>query len=117
MSCEALWSVMFQSNVQDASAGNIGGGVVVLETDRVLGGDGTFVYIGDYKITAGTITVNLTVDKYNEFTESVFGNIDHFHLNLEGEYNDIEFELHGTMAEDSSREIRIKCARVAELPG
>ena len=43
MSLEALWSVEFRSNL-----GNLGGGVVMFKTGRVLGGDGSFYFLGDF---------------------------------------------------------------------
>ncbi|WP_289283443.1 MULTISPECIES: GrlR family regulatory protein [unclassified Methylophaga] len=47
---EALYGVEFESNMNDA-----GYGVVVLETERILGGDSSFVFVGNYKLENGII--------------------------------------------------------------
>lgn len=48
---EALWSAEFTSNV-----GNFGAGVAVLETDRILGGDSQYYYVGNYQIVNGILS-------------------------------------------------------------
>jgi len=49
---EAMWAVTFASNVRVGPApdANMGGGIVVLETGRVLGGDLGMTYVGDTKL-------------------------------------------------------------------
>lgn len=73
MSVEGLW--WFQTT----SAQNPGafqfGGVVVLETGRVLGGDSVFSFIGDYEIKASEFHARVRSKQWNfdVEVENVFG--------------------------------------------
>src|SRR5947209_6571635 len=73
MSFEGLW--WFQTtSVQNPQAFQ-GGGVVVLETGRVLGGDSVYSYVGNFAVDAGVITATVRVRQYNPHVvaENVFG--------------------------------------------
>lgn len=73
MGVEGLW--WFQT----ASVQNPGefeaGGVVVLETGRILGGDGVYSYIGDYGIKGEDFIARVRVKTWNHDvqSENVFG--------------------------------------------
>lgn len=108
---EALWSVVFLSSTQRQ-----GGGVIVLETDRVFGGDSSYFYVGNYDIKDNQITFAITVTRYNDMLESIFGNLDAFSLTLQGAYNDEEFNVNGHIDGDPTRIIEVNCRRRAELP-
>jgi hypothetical protein len=51
------------------------GGVVVLETGRVLGGDSVYSYVGDYEASGGSLTARVRVRQYNSAYQgaNVFG--------------------------------------------
>ncbi|WP_170925036.1 GrlR family regulatory protein [Serratia proteamaculans] len=86
---DGLYAVNFRSNLQD-----FGSGIVSVKNDAINGGDYGFYYQGrviDNKI-------KLSVRHYNPQAQSVFGNINNFHLNL----NVVEkaegyYELSGSM--------------------
>jgi len=108
---EALYGVEFVSNNN-----NGGYGVVVLETGRILGGDSSFVFVGDYEVENGTVRANVKCTNDREMLESIFGNLKEFNLQLEGALNEKEFILQGHMLENPEMKIGVKLTRRAELP-
>lgn len=108
---EALWSVEFVSNVQ-----GVGAGVAVLETGRVLGGDGQYYYVGNYESNNGVAKAIIKVTHYAGPPNSVFGQIKEFNLILEGKPSEKAFELHGHVQENPSLKIGIRLTRRSELP-
>lgn len=108
---EALYGIEFVSNMNDS-----GYGVVVLETGRILGGDSSFTYIGDYEVKNGTVYANVRCTNDRKMMQSVFGNINEFNLCLEGTLAEKEFILQGHVTENPTMKIGIKLTRRAELP-
>ncbi len=114
---EALWSIEFQSN---AAANNAGGGVLVLETERVLGGDPWFTIIGEYVAPQGTSTVEATVNvkRYRPGSHSIFGpTINELQLKLSGVPSREGFTMKGHVVGKPSQIVAVKLVRRAELPG
>lgn len=114
MSLEALWSVTFVSNTP--SVNNTGGGVVIFETGRVLGGDSGYTYTGTYEIDQNQIKARVRVKQFSPMSLSVFGNNEDFELYFEGEYNDTQFDLMGVMVDQTQNRILVRFTRVEELP-
>lgn len=110
---EALWSAEFSSN-----QGNIGAGIAVFETGRVLGGDGGFMYVGNYRVENGTAHAELKVTKYSDIgnIQSIFGPLNQFNLTVSGPANSQSMVLKGHMIENPSFQITIKAVRRVELP-
>jgi len=115
---EALYGIEFVSNEDLA-----GGGVVVLETGRVFGGDSYYIYVGSYEVKNDKIHVKVKCTNDKRFGvlsgESIFGDIDEFNLFLEGDLEDHQSQiltLKGHMIEDPSKKISVKLTRRAELP-
>lgn len=108
---EALYGVEFVSNMNDG-----GYGVVVLETGRVLGGDSSFVFIGDYEVKDGIVYAKVKCTNDRNMLQSIFGDIKEFNLNLEGKHAHNEFILQGHMIENPAMKIGVKLTRRAELP-
>lgn len=108
---EALYGVEFASNMN-----NGGYGVAVLETGRILGGDSSFVFVGDYEVKNGEVHANVKCTNDREMLESIFGNIKEFNLKLKGTPNAKEFILQGHMLENPEMKIGVKLTRRAELP-
>jgi len=114
---EALWSVTFQSNVPLPN--NAGGGIVVLETGRILGGDIQFTYIGSYKSpTHGQIEAEVECIRYREVTgaTSIFGPLKQFRLKLQGAAQRDRMLLKGYIFEHPEKQIAIELVRRGELP-
>ena len=67
---EALYVVEFG----DVSGpGYRNGGVAVLETNRVFGGDSGYYYLGTYTIKDGVLAATVGVTKHNPAWANVFG--------------------------------------------
>jgi len=111
MGIEAMYGVEFISSM------NVGGyGVLILETGRVLGGDSSFTFIGDYEIENHVLKANVKCNNDREILTSVFGDIKEFTLKLEGTVAEKEFVLSGYVIEEPSKTINVKLTRRAELP-
>lgn len=74
VSVEGLWC--FQTASVDAPDQFVFGGVVVLESGRVLGGDSAFAFIGDYAVKESQIIAKVRSFQWNGAMgniENVFG--------------------------------------------
>ena len=68
---EALYVVEFADILAPGTMRN--GGVAVLETNRVLGGDSGYYYIGNYTIKDNQIDADVRIVKHNPAWGNVFG--------------------------------------------
>lgn len=82
---DGLWTAEFGS-----SAGMFGGGIVVFQGGKLLGGDGTHFYMGDYTLVGNTLTATLRVSPFIEGAESVF----------KTRRQDLTLEIVGTLTAD-----------------
>jgi hypothetical protein len=64
---EGLWTVEFGS-----STGMFGGGVVVFQGGKILGGDGGYYYTGEYELHGDTFGATLRIFPFIEGYVSVF---------------------------------------------
>jgi len=108
---EALYGIEFASNMNDG-----GYGVVVLETGRILGGDSSFVFVGNYEVKNNAVIAEVKCTNDRKHLRSIFGDINEFNLHLEGTPSRREFILQGHMVENPSMKINVKLTRRAELP-
>lgn len=118
-SIEALWSVTFASNVQLLPGqSSTGGGIVVFETGRVLGGDPWATYTGKFRFRPGSsmLDAEVEVKMYREGGLSVFGPLSHFNLKLAGNYSRDRFVVEGSLVEHPEQRIAVEFVRRAELP-
>src|SRR5437016_524087 len=67
---EGLWTAEFGT-----STGMFGGGIAVFREGKVLGGDGTYFYIGEYKERGDTFVITLKISPFIEGAPSVFGTV------------------------------------------
>lgn len=113
---EALWGVEFNTNTE-----NVGYGVVVFETGKIVGGDSSFVYIGKYEFRNGMLEAQIKVTNDHEILTSIFGET-YKEFNLRGrarisdEYSCKVFIMQGEMVENPANKITVKFTRRAELP-
>jgi hypothetical protein len=113
MSVEALWSVVFY-------AGNTqmgGGGIIVLETGRVLGGDIAYTFLGDYEVASGRLKARVTVSKYQNVPgiQNVTG-LDNYVGIFEGAVADQQMRVSGYVQGRPEIQINAILTRRAELP-
>lgn len=108
---EGLWSIEFAS-----SHGFVGGGVVVLETQRIFGGDSSYYYIGDYRVQNNQIVAMVTITHYNGPPSSIFGNRPHFQVRISGQTNPSIMDVHGHLVGDPNQVVAARLTKRAELP-
>lgn len=80
MSVEALWTAQFE-----VAGGWVNGGVVVLETGRIFGGDSQFYYLGTYNLAGSTVTGQVRSRHYHGERNTAWGdNADIVDLTVQG---------------------------------
>nr|VFK80354.1 MAG: T3SS negative regulator,GrlR [Candidatus Kentron sp. SD] len=87
-----LWTVAFETTMD-----RYGRGVVVIDNDRVLGGDAGYYYSGTCHITENKLDIDLMIIRYSPNDISVFGNLDHFQLKINGQFDEREFTAIGNI--------------------
>lgn len=97
-----LWTVDFISTIN-----RYGKGVLVLSDGRLLGGDHGYYYSGTYIVKGNNIQATISVIQYDENIVSVFGNITHFQLTIDGEINEYQFSAVGTIANNPQVQIKV----------
>ncbi|HQM30706.1 MAG TPA: hypothetical protein PLR20_15260 [Syntrophales bacterium] len=107
----ALWSLEFESIL-----GDHGTGVVVLETDRLFGGDAQYFYIGNYKVRGCVLEADVVVQHYAGPPFSIFGLTEIHKVILKGKIEVPVMKLQGHLANDPSQTFSIKCVKRADLP-
>ena len=76
---EGLWTVVFRAGQVSA------GGVVVLRSGNLMGGDSQFYYTGNYSVQDSKITATIRVQAFVGNAVTVFGApVANFDLNLSG---------------------------------
>jgi hypothetical protein len=58
----------------------LNGGVAVIETGRIFGGDSGYAYVGEIKPSSSGWEMNLTIKRHDTSIVSVFGDINEFSL-------------------------------------
>jgi hypothetical protein len=77
---DGLWTAEFGS-----STGVFGGGVVVFQNGKVMGGDAGYYYLGDYRLTEGALVATIEISAFIKGFESVFNTVgQNLKLNLVG---------------------------------
>jgi hypothetical protein len=80
---EGLWTAEFGS-----STGMFGGGVAVFRDGKIMGGDGTYYYVGEYNLHGNTLEAKLRLFPFIAGARSVFGTVG----------QDLTLELTGSIA-------------------
>jgi hypothetical protein len=113
MSIEGLWSVDF----------GLGGGIAVMETGRVFGGDSWFAYTGDYEVDGNSVTARLRLQRHNPSPSAIDvwasgDNLDDVDvvLSMSGD----QWRAKGVMAKAAGsvdRPLAVSIKKLSELPG
>ena len=108
MSPEALWSIEFVDNEE-----HHGGGIAVLQNKRILGGNTSFTYVGDYHLEGGDIICNAHIRRFNDVMPGIYK--DDFHLSVRGRFDDLQFIATGAPLDDDSLLIAVQFTRQGEI--
>lgn len=120
MSVEGMW-VLLSNAVPELEELNVtdGGGILVLETGRIFGGDSVMAHTGEYTVEGARITAKVRSWNWNNVRgQNVFGlttPIDH-NVNFSGEIHNSQ--IFGEMSSDQAPGHRLKVylRKIAELP-
>jgi hypothetical protein len=108
---EALRNLEFDSSLGDRSAG-----VVVLEADRLFGGDAQYFYVGRYKIENRILETEVVVQHYADVPFSIFGPSGIHKVILKGEVHIHVMKSQGHLVNDPRRTFSVKCVKKVYLP-
>lgn len=104
-------------HVQFIAGAGSGYGTVVVERDRVHGGDTTYFYIGALERSGSKVQLRVRVGRHpNAYSGvSVFGPLDDGVLLLSGSATESSFSLNGALEGSSEARIQIKGSRSSSL--
>jgi T3SS negative regulator,GrlR len=102
-----LWTAEFGSVI-----GISGGGVVIFQGDRILGGDGGYYYEGSFQKDGAKMTAKVVARPFNRNYSSVFSTLgEQLNLDLTGQIGDREILVQGALATNPNMRIGIKLTK------
>jgi hypothetical protein len=114
MSVEALHIVEFGDV---AGSGLRNGGVVVLETGRVFGGDSGYYYLGEYSVDGSKITADIAVVKHNPAWSNAFGDTaQRFKAHIVGRISGNVIQGHMERVDIPGTSLSVKLTHREDLP-
>jgi len=118
MSIEALWAVRFVG-VNGTSISEQSGGVLVLESGRLFGGDSFAYYTGNYSLASGQVTFHVDVGVHFAGGQSILGGpLVPYSLNGTATVDAAHTTMKANLVAVGQSQMRIVAIlnRVAELP-
>jgi hypothetical protein len=106
---EGLWTVEFKGPT------GVGGGVVVLTKNQVLGGDSGFAYNGTYEFKAPDFKAAVSVRQFNASFQNVFGVRGNFDLVLNAKLQGSDIVGTGALASAPTAKISVHLKKQADL--
>jgi hypothetical protein len=111
---EALYTVEFDDFT---GPGYRNGGVVVLETNRIFGGDSGYYYIGMFSVKDKTLEGSARITKHNPAWMNVFGDASSaFDIRISAEIKPDVIEGFMERADRPGMQLGIRLTRRASLP-
>jgi len=107
---EGLWSV----EIGEHPVHMQGGGVVVFENQRVLGGSSDYIYTGKYEEKDNVVQGEVKVKFYGRKTSPIFGRLTEFQVRFSGKVRNV-MELENGVVEDPKKKIFIRLTRRAQI--
>lgn len=98
---DGLYAVYFRS------AGDEGAGVVAVSNGSVNGGDYGYAYQGSLEDEGPNLKSTLSVFRFNQGAESIFGAADQFELELSGAASQDGFQLTGNVKGWPDKQIEV----------
>lgn len=106
---DGLWTIEFGSSI------GIGSGVVVLTDNRLLGGDAGYYYSGQYTVDDHHIDGKAEIVRFDGNSLSVFGNLDSFTLDFDGEISEDSIVGIAHLSDRPELKAQILCRKKAGL--
>jgi hypothetical protein len=106
---EGLWIVQFHG------PHGVGGGVVVLTANRLLGGDSAYVYSGSYELNGNAFKGNALIKNFDPAIGNVLGIPGDFALIIEGTVQGNEITGTGALAKAPESKIVVRLKKEADL--
>ena len=114
MSIEAIWTIRF--GPIEALESELNGGVAMIESQRVFGGDAGYAYVGDIAVVAQTVNGKLTIKRHNPSWTSMYNrDEDEFQLTFSGTLVS-DSRIEGHLFRPGFPSARLLLTRFAELP-
>lgn len=115
---QGLWSVELRVRI---SKKDLAGVVVVLEGQRIIGGDSQYFYVGNYEVKDGTVQGDIEVNRYgSDPPPPIFGSLGafgrKFHVKVSGRHRNRLIELQRHVVEDPKRKFVVSLSKKAGLP-
>ena len=107
---DGLWVVEFGS-----SLGLFGRGVMVLNGQRMLGGDVGYYYSGNFNVDEDRIKGEVDVIRFDPNSISVFGDIESFTLSFDGTINESDFTAHAKSDSFPNIDMEIKASKREDM--
>jgi hypothetical protein len=93
------------------------GGVVILETARVFGGDSGYYYLGDYSVFGDRFEASVRITKHNPAWGNVFGDdAPQFDIRVLGNIEDENIVATMERVDRPGLRLPLRLARKASLP-
>jgi hypothetical protein len=113
---EALYVVEF-GDIGSSAQAMRNGGVAVLETNRIFGGDSGYYYVGRYTIRDNQIDATVRVVKHNPNFANVFGDTaQSFDARLQGSVTDGVMNGHIERLDRPGTRLPVRLTRKENLP-
>lgn len=107
---DGLWTIEFMS-----IANLYATGVLVLNDERLLGGDAGYYYSGEYKEKGDKINGVATITRFEPNSISVFGNFDQLTLCFQGKLEQNQIHGEAWLQADRNKSVRIKCTKKEDI--
>jgi hypothetical protein len=101
-----LWTIEFASPL-----GRAGSGIIVLNEGRLLGGDASYYYSGEYTIEGDVIQGRAHINRFDPNGISVLGNIDHYSLDFTGTIDNDSFTGVASLVDRPEMQVRVRCTK------
>jgi|SRR5882672_1911650 len=116
MGIEALYAIEFTADRKQWQ----GGGVFVLDTGRVFGGDSSLAYVGEFQLKDSSMVATVDVIRHNNTLPSIFGTKEaKFTVELQGTVSKPAFasiDFTGRRTDMPQITMYARAKRIAELP-
>ena len=107
---DGLWIVEFESTL-----GLFGRGVMVLNGERILGGDVGYYYSGQCTFQGNKINAQVDVIRFDANSVSIFGDIESFTLVLDGTITGTDFQAQATSDSFPNIEMVVKGSKREDM--